>query len=140
MTTCVCCSAARQLGRPRHARRTQPGPGGWNRIHFVYADLDAEIARLKAEGVQFRNDAVSGPGGQQILVQDPSGNLMSFPAGLGLKTTTSSSTNRKLPMSGAGTCDCSCVSRQPLAMPASTSVIGMSLTAASGRDRNTSTW
>jgi catechol 2,3-dioxygenase-like lactoylglutathione lyase family enzyme len=54
----------------------QPGPGGWNRIHFVYADLDAEITRLRAEGVSFRNDVVTGPGGQQILVQDPSGNLI----------------------------------------------------------------
>ncbi len=54
----------------------QPGPGGWNRIHFVYDDLDAEIARLKAEGVPFRNDVVSGPGGKQILVEDPSGNLI----------------------------------------------------------------
>ena len=54
----------------------QPGPGGWNRIHFVYSDLDAEITRLKAEGVPFRNGVVTGPGGQQILVQDPSGNLI----------------------------------------------------------------
>lgn len=54
----------------------QPGPGGWNRIHFVYPDLDAEITRLKAEGVPFRNDVVSGPGGRQILVEDPSGNLI----------------------------------------------------------------
>jgi catechol 2,3-dioxygenase-like lactoylglutathione lyase family enzyme len=54
----------------------QPGPGGWNRIHFVYSDLDAEITRLKAEGVPFRNDVVAGPGGRQILVQDPSGNLI----------------------------------------------------------------
>ena len=54
----------------------QPGPGGWNRIHFVYPDLDAEITRLRAEGVPFRNDVVIGPGGQQILVQDPSGNLI----------------------------------------------------------------
>ena len=61
----------------------QPGPGGWNRIHFVYDDLAAEIARLQAEGVPFRNDVVSGPGGQQILVQDPSGNLVELfqPAG-----------------------------------------------------------
>lgn len=54
----------------------RPGPGGWNRIHFVTSDLDAEIARLKAEGVPFRNDVVSGPGGRQILVQDPAGNLI----------------------------------------------------------------
>src|SRR5438067_1719934 len=61
----------------------QPGPGGWNRIHFVYADLEAEIDRLRAEGVRFRNDVVSGPGGQQILVEDPSGNLIELfqPAG-----------------------------------------------------------
>jgi catechol 2,3-dioxygenase-like lactoylglutathione lyase family enzyme len=61
----------------------QPGPGGWNRIHFVYSDLDAEITRLRAEGVRFRNDVVTGPGGQQILVEDPSGNLVELfqPAG-----------------------------------------------------------
>src|SRR6516165_4593432 len=58
-------------GRPM-SDGARPGPGGWNRIHFVYDDLDAEITRLKAEGVSFRNDIVSGPGGQQILVQDPS--------------------------------------------------------------------
>ena len=55
---------------------SKPGPGGWNRIHFVHPDLDAEITRLRAEGVPFRNDVVTGPGGQQILVQDPSGNLI----------------------------------------------------------------
>jgi catechol 2,3-dioxygenase-like lactoylglutathione lyase family enzyme len=54
----------------------QPGPGGWNRIHFVYDDLQAEITRLRAAGVPFRSDVVSGPGGQQILVEDPSGNLV----------------------------------------------------------------
>ena len=54
----------------------RPGPGGWNRIHFIVDDLSAEVERLKAEGVQFRNDIVSGPGGQQILAQDPAGNLI----------------------------------------------------------------
>jgi catechol 2,3-dioxygenase-like lactoylglutathione lyase family enzyme len=54
----------------------QPGPGGWNRIHFLTADLDSEISRLKGEGVGFRNDVVSGPGGRQVLVEDPSGNLI----------------------------------------------------------------
>ena len=54
----------------------KPGPGGWNRIHFVYPDLDAEITRLRAEGVPFRNVVVAGPGGRQTLVQDPSGNLI----------------------------------------------------------------
>ena len=53
-----------------------PGPGGWNRIHLLTDDLAAEVDRLKAAGVPFRNDVVSGPGGQQILVEDPSGNLV----------------------------------------------------------------
>lgn len=53
-----------------------PVPGGWNRIHFVTSDLDGEIARLKAAGVPFRNEVVTGPGGRQILVEDPSGNLI----------------------------------------------------------------
>jgi catechol 2,3-dioxygenase-like lactoylglutathione lyase family enzyme len=55
---------------------TRPGPGGWNRIHLITEDLDAEIARLQAEGVSFRNDVVTGPGGAQVLLQDPSGNLV----------------------------------------------------------------
>jgi catechol 2,3-dioxygenase-like lactoylglutathione lyase family enzyme len=54
----------------------QPRPGGWNRVHFIVDDLDAEIARLKAAGVPFRNDVVSGPGGSQVLAIDPSGNLI----------------------------------------------------------------
>jgi catechol 2,3-dioxygenase-like lactoylglutathione lyase family enzyme len=58
-------------------------PGGWNRIHLLTDDLDAEIERLRAEGVPFRNDVVTGPGGSQILIQDPSGNLIELfqPAG-----------------------------------------------------------
>lgn len=55
---------------------TEPVPGGWNRIHFVVDDIQAEVARLTAEGVMFRNPMVSGPGGSQILVMDPSGNLI----------------------------------------------------------------
>jgi catechol 2,3-dioxygenase-like lactoylglutathione lyase family enzyme len=54
----------------------RPGPGGWNRIHLVVPDLASEIARLAAEGVPFRNDTVVGPGGSQILIQDPAGNLV----------------------------------------------------------------
>jgi catechol 2,3-dioxygenase-like lactoylglutathione lyase family enzyme len=54
----------------------QPGPGGWNRIHFVVDDINAEIDRLRSEGVTFRNEVVTGPGGSQILVQDPAGNLI----------------------------------------------------------------
>lgn len=54
----------------------RPGPGGWNRIHLIVDDLPAEVARLRADGVQFRNDIVTGPGGAQILLTDPSGNLV----------------------------------------------------------------
>ena len=53
-----------------------PGPGGWNRIHLIVSDLDTEISRLKSEGVPFRNETVSGPGGSQALVVDPSGNVV----------------------------------------------------------------
>ena len=52
----------------------QPAPGGWNRIHLVVDDLAAEVDRLRAAGVRFRNDIVTGPGGSQILLDDPSGN------------------------------------------------------------------
>jgi catechol 2,3-dioxygenase-like lactoylglutathione lyase family enzyme len=54
----------------------RPGPGGWNRIHFVVDDLDGEVARLTEAGVRFRNSVVTGPGGAQILACDPSGNLI----------------------------------------------------------------
>jgi len=54
----------------------RPQPGGWNRIHFITDELDGEVARLKTEGVRFRNDVVTGPGGRQILAQDPDGNLI----------------------------------------------------------------
>ena len=53
-----------------------PRPGGWNRIHLIVDDLRSEVARLRAVGVRFRNDIVSGPGGSQILLIDPSGNLV----------------------------------------------------------------
>ena len=43
----------------------RPCPGGWNRIHLIVDDLDSEIARLAAEGVRFRNEVVTGPGGAQ---------------------------------------------------------------------------
>jgi catechol 2,3-dioxygenase-like lactoylglutathione lyase family enzyme len=55
---------------------TKPGPGGWNRIHLVVDDLDAEVTRLRDAGALFRNDIVEGPGGKQILLQDPSGNVV----------------------------------------------------------------
>ncbi len=53
-----------------------PGPGGWNRLHFIVPDIEAEVARLKAEGCEFRNEILSGPGGSQILLLDPSGNVI----------------------------------------------------------------
>ena len=60
-----------------------PSPGGWNRIHLLVPDLAAEVERLRAEGVPFRNDIVKGPGGQQILLEDPAGNVVELfqPAG-----------------------------------------------------------
>jgi len=69
-------------GRPM-SDGTKPGPGGWNRIHFVVDDLAAEVARLSAAGLRFRNAIVTGPGGSQVLLQDPAGNLIELfqPAG-----------------------------------------------------------
>jgi catechol 2,3-dioxygenase-like lactoylglutathione lyase family enzyme len=54
----------------------QPGPGGWNRIHLIVGDITAEVARLSDAGLAFRNDIVIGPGGSQILLEDPSGNVI----------------------------------------------------------------
>ncbi|PDT15534.1 glyoxalase [Rhizobium sp. J15] len=66
---------ASSAGRPMPDGE-QPVPGGWNRIHLIVDDLAAEVARLRASGVRFRNDVVTGPGGAQILIVDPSGNLV----------------------------------------------------------------
>ena len=60
-------------GRPMPDGR-KPEPGGWNRIHFVVDDIAAEVERLRAAGVSFRNEIISGPGGKQILADDPAGN------------------------------------------------------------------
>jgi catechol 2,3-dioxygenase-like lactoylglutathione lyase family enzyme len=54
----------------------EPAPGGWNRIQLVVNDLAAEVSRLRADGLQFRNEIVKGPGGSQILLEDPSGNIV----------------------------------------------------------------
>ena len=69
-------------GRPMPDGRT-PGPGGWNRIHLIVEDIAAEVERLRAAGLTFRNDIVTGPGGQQILLEDPAGNPIELfqPAG-----------------------------------------------------------
>ena len=62
---------------------TKPEPGGWNRIHFIVDDIDTEVARLRDVGARFRNDVVEGPGGKQILLEDPSDNIVELfqPAG-----------------------------------------------------------
>ena len=62
---------------------TKPGPGGWNRMHLIVADIATEVERLRDAGVSFRNDVVTGPGGRQILLEDPSGNVVELfqPAG-----------------------------------------------------------
>jgi catechol 2,3-dioxygenase-like lactoylglutathione lyase family enzyme len=69
-------------GRPMPDGRT-PEPGGWNRIHFVVDDIDGEVDRLRGAGLTFRNDIISGPGGRQILLEDPAGNPIELfqPAG-----------------------------------------------------------
>src|SRR5437763_13383399 len=66
---------ASSAGRPM-PDGTKPGPGGWNRIHFIVDDIDAEVARLRDAGAHFRNDILDGPGGKQILLLDPSGNVV----------------------------------------------------------------
>jgi catechol 2,3-dioxygenase-like lactoylglutathione lyase family enzyme len=73
---------ASSAGRPM-PDGTTPGPGGWNRIHLIVADIDAEVDRLRAAGLPFRNDIVTGPGGKQILLEDPAGNVVELfqPAG-----------------------------------------------------------
>jgi catechol 2,3-dioxygenase-like lactoylglutathione lyase family enzyme len=60
-------------GRPMPDGRT-PEPGGWNRIHLIVEDIASEVEQLRAAGLTFRNDIVSGPGGRQILLDDPAGN------------------------------------------------------------------
>lgn len=73
---------ASSAGRPM-PDGTKPGPGGWNRIHLIVSDVDAEAARLRAAGVRFRSDVISGPGGRQVVLDDPAGNPVELftPAG-----------------------------------------------------------
>jgi catechol 2,3-dioxygenase-like lactoylglutathione lyase family enzyme len=53
---------------------TLPRPGGWNRISLEVVDIEADVERLRRAGARFRNDIVTGVGGRQVLVDDPSGN------------------------------------------------------------------
>ncbi len=73
---------ASSAGRPMADGET-PGPGGWNRIHLIVDDIAAEVGRLTEAGLRFRNEIVSGPGGSQVLLIDPSGNFVELfqPAG-----------------------------------------------------------
>ena len=73
---------ASSAGRPMPDGRT-PEPGGWNRIHLLVDDIGAEVERLRSAGLTFRNEIVRGPGGQQILLEDPAGNPIELfqPAG-----------------------------------------------------------
>jgi catechol 2,3-dioxygenase-like lactoylglutathione lyase family enzyme len=66
---------ASSAGRPM-PDGAKPGPGGWNRIHLIVDDIEAEVARLRQAGARFRNDIIEGPGGKQVLLQDPSGNVV----------------------------------------------------------------
>ncbi len=66
-------------GKASSGRRAMPDggvpvPGGWNRMQLQVEDLEAEVKRLREAGLRFRNDIVTGPGGSQILFDDPSGN------------------------------------------------------------------
>jgi catechol 2,3-dioxygenase-like lactoylglutathione lyase family enzyme len=69
-------------GRPMPDGRV-PQPGGWNRIHLIVDDIATEAGRLRTAGIHFRNDIVTGPGGQQIVLDDPAGNPVELfqPAG-----------------------------------------------------------
>ena len=60
-------------GRPMPDGR-QPVAGGWNRIQLIVEDIAAEVERLRGAGLRFRNDIVRGPGGVQVLIEDPAGN------------------------------------------------------------------
>lgn len=66
---------ASSAGRPMPDGR-QPVAGGWNRFQIIVEDIVREVDRLRGEGVAFRNDILSGPGGSQILAEDPAGNVV----------------------------------------------------------------
>jgi catechol 2,3-dioxygenase-like lactoylglutathione lyase family enzyme len=62
-------SAARAMPDGR-----RPHPGGWNRIHLIVTDIDTEVTRLHTAGIVFRSEIITGPGGRQIVLDDPAGN------------------------------------------------------------------
>jgi catechol 2,3-dioxygenase-like lactoylglutathione lyase family enzyme len=66
---------ASSAGRPM-PDGAKPGPGGWNRIHLIVDDIEGKVAGLRKAGAPFRNDILEGPGGKQVLLQDPSGNVI----------------------------------------------------------------
>ena len=64
---------ASSAGRPMPDGR-RPAPGGWNRIHLIVEDLPSQVEQLRNAGVRFRSDIITGPGGAQVVLDDPSGN------------------------------------------------------------------
>src|SRR6266508_4310514 len=89
VTEVIASGPTSSAGRPMPDGQ-EPTPGGWNRVQLVVDDLAAEVSRLRADGLQFRNEIVKGPGGSQILLEDPSGNLVELfqPAASGRWATT----------------------------------------------------
>ena len=69
-------SGSRPGLRGRPCRWRKPEPGGWNRFVIEVEDLESQVGELRAQGVPFRNEIVTGPGGRQILCEDPSGNVV----------------------------------------------------------------
>ena len=64
-------AAARPMPDGRH-----PEPGGWNRLVIELPDIESRVSEMRRSGLRFRNDVVVGPGGKQILLEDPDGNLV----------------------------------------------------------------
>lgn len=67
--------ASSSAGRPMPDGR-RPSAGSWNRFQIVVDDIATEVTRLRTAGVKFRNEIVKGPGGSQVLIEDPSGNVI----------------------------------------------------------------
>jgi catechol 2,3-dioxygenase-like lactoylglutathione lyase family enzyme len=67
--------ATSSAGRPMPDGR-RPTAGGWNRLQLIVDDIASEVGRLRSAGVKFRNEVIKGPGGSQVLIEDPSGNVI----------------------------------------------------------------